>query len=177
MLQVSSQTVAMEHQARRVLESMGLAADIPLVGPATHANALAVGDPRRVRQIVRNLVSNAVRHGGAEVQVAVGTTGPLVCVEVSDNGPAVPEAEREAHVRTVSASPSPSAACRLGRDWSIGLNMSRDLAFRMDGDVTYRHTNGWSVFALNLPAVRSEPSESILGGNSPHQNGADLARD
>lgn len=159
-LEISLQTVDMEHQARSILESMGLASDIPLVGPATHANALAVGDPRRVRQILRNLVSNAVRHGGAEVQMAVGTTGLLVFVEMRDSGPAVPEAERK---RMFAPFQHPRHRQRHVDSVGIGLSMSRDLASRMNGDVTYRHADGWSVFALNLPAVRSEPSEYIMG--------------
>lgn len=155
-LEISFQTVDLEVQARHVLESMGLASDIAFVSPARDGDGFAVGDPIRVRQILRNLVSNAVRHGGAETQIAVGTTGPLAFVEVSDSGPAVPESERE---RMFAPFQHPRHRHRHVDSVGIGLNMSQELAYRMDGNVTYRHTNGWSVFALNLPAVRSEPSE------------------
>ncbi len=159
-LEILSETVDLEDQARRVLDSMGLASDTPLVGPATQEKALAVADPIRVRQILRNLVSNAVRHGGPEVKIAVGAIGRLVFVEVSDSGLAVPESEQE---RMFAPFQRARHRQRHVDSVGIGLSMSRDLASRMGGDVTYRHTNGWSVFTLNLPVVSSEPIEDAVG--------------
>lgn len=159
-LEISSQVVDLEHETRRILESMGLASDIPVVGPSTQTDALAIGDPIRVRQILRNLVSNAVRHGGAEVELAVRKTGSVPVVEVRDSGSAVPESERE---RMFAPFQHPRHRQRHVDSVGIGLSMSRDLAHRMGGEVTYRHTNGWSVFELNLPAARSEPSLNAVG--------------
>jgi signal transduction histidine kinase len=56
-----------------------------------------LGDRRRVEQILTNLLSNAAKYtpGGGLVEVAARTENGHVQVAVSDNGPGVPEAERE----------------------------------------------------------------------------------
>jgi signal transduction histidine kinase len=56
-----------------------------------------LGDRRRVEQILTNLLSNAAKYtpGGGLVQVAARSDNGQVQVSVADNGPGVPEAERE----------------------------------------------------------------------------------
>jgi two-component system, OmpR family, sensor histidine kinase PrrB len=46
-----------------------------------------------LRLVVENLVTNAIRHGGREVRVALAADGPALTVD--DDGPGVPDAERE----------------------------------------------------------------------------------
>ena len=46
-----------------------------------------------LRLLVDNLLVNAARHGGGSVSVTLEADGPVVCVD--DDGPGVPEAERE----------------------------------------------------------------------------------
>jgi signal transduction histidine kinase len=54
-------------------------------------------DPTRVRQIVHNLVANAMRHTppGERVRVRVARTGDEVAVSVVDRGPGIPASERQ----------------------------------------------------------------------------------
>ena len=59
--------------------------------------AVVAGDADRLRQVVDNLLANALRHSpdGAAVEVRV-TAGPdAVTIEVADHGPGVPVADRE----------------------------------------------------------------------------------
>ncbi|GAA4533830.1 sensor histidine kinase [Amycolatopsis samaneae] len=54
-------------------------------------DAVIVGDPRRLHTIVRNLVTNAVRHGAAPVTVTVDGDAPgHATVSVADSGPGLP---------------------------------------------------------------------------------------
>ncbi|MGZ5412153.1 MAG: sensor histidine kinase [Solirubrobacterales bacterium] len=71
--------------------------DMPLLGaesfeisPAPSGSIEA--DPDRLAQVLRNLVSNAVRHGGPEgtVRVAVEEAGDAVRFAVGDDGPGIP---------------------------------------------------------------------------------------
>ena len=48
------------------------------------------GDPLRIRQIVRNLVTNAVRYGGETVKVVGASIGDRRFITVEDDGPGVP---------------------------------------------------------------------------------------
>lgn len=59
------------------------------------------GDRELLTQMFANLVENALKHGGENAKIAIGATaatGPAV-VEISDNGPGIPEDEREAVFR------------------------------------------------------------------------------
>lgn len=51
------------------------------------------GDRERVHQVVTNLVDNALRHAADEVVVSATDGGDSVVVEVSDDGPGIPEDE------------------------------------------------------------------------------------
>ncbi|ESP87432.1 multi-sensor signal transduction histidine kinase [Candidatus Halobonum tyrrellensis G22] len=89
------------------------------------------GDPSRVRQLLENLFRNSVEHGGAGVTVSV--TGTDTGFAVTDDGPGVPEAERETVFETGYS--TNDAGTGFGLDivrsvaeahgWSISLAESR----------------------------------------------------
>ncbi len=74
------------------------AADVTVSVRVSPPGLHAVADPARLRQVVVNLVDNAIRHSppGGRVTVlaaAAGTSG--LRLEVCDEGPGIPPAERE----------------------------------------------------------------------------------
>jgi signal transduction histidine kinase len=113
----------------------------------------AWADPLRVRQIARNLISNAGRYGGAKVEVSVHARDERVVLCVSDNGPGVPEEDREEVFQAFGRSHGAS-----GRPGSIGLGLtvSRYLAEAMHGKLTYERDEGISRFSLELPKYHTE---------------------
>ena len=50
-------------------------------------------DPQRLKQLLENLLRNAVERGGPDVTVTVGRLDASFCV--ADDGPGIPPAERE----------------------------------------------------------------------------------
>jgi signal transduction histidine kinase len=69
----------------------------PSVGIALRVDAVpvrVVGDRARLAQVVRNLVDNACRHARSAVVVTVRRDGAHAAVDVADDGPGVPAAER-----------------------------------------------------------------------------------
>jgi signal transduction histidine kinase len=111
-------------------------------------------DPPRARQIVRNLISNAIKYGGPEVIVRIGDLGEVVAVDVCDNGLGVNPADSERiFLPYQTAHPQTTQPGAVG----LGLPISRELARTMGGDVTYQREQGWTVFRLALPKVSVMP--------------------
>ena len=82
-------------------------------------DASVKGDPALLRALVRNLVDNALRHGGAtQIEVAITKTGTGATLTVTDNGRGIAAEERsrvlQRFYRIASADFSPSPGSGLG---------------------------------------------------------------
>lgn len=112
----------------------------------------ATTDPGRLRQIIRNLVTNADRYGTPPIRITVSATEDEVRVEVRDCGDALPPEQRnDIFNRYHRAKERPGVAASVG----VGLTVSRELARVMGGDLTYDH-DGETVFTLTMPPARDE---------------------
>lgn len=110
-----------------------------------------VGDEFRVRQILRNLACNAVRHGGEKIWVDVRRDAEVCTIAISDNGDGVPDDFREqifAPYARAGRNQGPQPAV------GIGLTISRDLARLMGGDIRYQRIAGITIFEVTLPAFQ-----------------------
>ena len=117
--------------------------------------ALVEADAARLRQIMRNLISNSLRYGGPQIEVALSETADRGVVEVRDNGPGIPEQHQSAVFDAYHRAHDPK-----GQPASVGLGLtvSRQLARLMGGELDYRLEDGWSVFSLTLPLSTQEPA-------------------
>lgn len=107
-----------------------------------------VSDPQRIRQVVRNLVENASRYGGDHIRIDVIASHDGAHVLVCDDGPGVPRGKDEAVFAPYQSAHAPGTQpASVG----IGLTLSRGLARRMGGELSYRREDGWTVFDLMLP--------------------------
>lgn len=129
-----------------VLEAVALERGV--VVDASRVEGWANADPLRFRQILRNLVVNAIRYGGSHLRIETKSSLEGAFVYVWDNGDGIAEEQRE----TVFE-PYERAHLALGLPGSVGLGLSisRQLARLMGGDLTYEYISGWSVFTLRLP--------------------------
>jgi protein-histidine pros-kinase len=110
------------------------------------------GDPARVRQILRNLVSNAIRYGAAPITIEVLERGMVGVVAVSDRGS---EISAEDQIRIFEPYERAHEAEGLTASMGLGLSISRALASLMDGSLDYHHTDGRNVFEMCLPLAES----------------------
>jgi signal transduction histidine kinase len=133
------------------VELLGMAAeeaarvDAAVVGAPT----TVVGEDRLLRRALRNLLENARRYGGAEVEVSVEAQGSEAVVRVSDRGPGVPEAMRERIFESFFRLPGHAEqAGGVG----LGLSLVRQIAQRHGGSVRCEgREGGGSCFVLSLP--------------------------
>ena len=131
---------------------VSLLPDVPARIELPQTGVRALADPVRLRQIMRNLVVNAGRYGGSDIEIGIARNDGHVVVQVRDNGTGIPENEWEAIF-----DPYRTSQHRQHQPASVGLGLtiSRLLARRMAGDLTYRYENAQSVFELTLPTADS----------------------
>ncbi|MFT4936066.1 MAG: signal transduction histidine kinase/ActR/RegA family two-component response regulator [Pseudoalteromonas distincta] len=120
----------------------------------------ARGDPFRLRQILNNLLSNAIKFtddGAVAVRVLTSTQphGEFLQVEVTDTGPGIPPRQLERLFNAFEQLEASTARTHGGT--GLGLNISRQLAKLMGGDLTVNSLAGdGTTFSLRLPHTRLE---------------------
>ena len=110
--------VTREYAGRNALPRIELAAD----------SVFAEADERRMAQVVRNLLDNAVRHASGAVHVLVRGEGPYAAIVVDDDGPGVPEELRTRVFDRLVREPN-------GGGSGLGLAICRWVARAHGGDV------------------------------------------
>ena len=134
------------------LEDLALpvAEEFPGVAVDGTAAATVLGDPERLRQLLRNLVANAVRAAGsaAEVTVRVSDRNGLVELGVTDTGPGI----------------APDVLPRIfdkfykgaGGGSGLGLAIARQIVEHHGGEIAVDSRPGLTTFRVTLPAVEGE---------------------
>jgi signal transduction histidine kinase len=114
-------------------------------------------DAARLKHIVTNLLSNAVRHGGPAAGIDVTQADNLVAIEVWDNGPGVSEDRIDKLFdRFVHTDDAPLLTGSVG----LGLAVASRLAGLMGGGLRYQRYGGKTFFIVTLPGV-SEPDDDL----------------
>ncbi|MEX2653120.1 MAG: HAMP domain-containing sensor histidine kinase [Acidimicrobiia bacterium] len=127
------------------------------VGMSVHAACPPISvraDPLRLRQVIRNLVSNADRYGGPDIRVEAREMGRVVVLTVIDNGDGVaPEIEDRLFQRYLHEGREALLAGSVG----LGLAIARSLVEAMGGSVRYFRVDDHSVFSITLPKGADQP--------------------
>ncbi|PZF85950.1 sensor histidine kinase [Jiangella anatolica] len=144
--------------ARHDLRTLDPSRTVELTGPdgdGTPGPAPVDADEDRLRQVVANLVGNAVAHTppGSAVRIGVGTVGDKAVLDVIDEGPGMtPEQAERVFDRFYRANPSRTRAG--GASAGLGLAIARSIAHAHGGDVELRTRLGDGArFRLTLPLV------------------------
>ncbi|NNF63556.1 MAG: HAMP domain-containing histidine kinase [Acidimicrobiia bacterium] len=117
-------------------------------------SATVVADRTRLRQVLRNLMSNAVRHGGPIIEVLGEVVDDKYRISVSDNGEGVGD---EVVERLFQRFVHDGKASVVGGSVGLGLAIARSLAAEMGGDLRYERVDGWTVFTFELELVSIDP--------------------
>ncbi len=159
---VRSEAVELDVQVRTVIA--GITVPPGTTVTCSVESRVVDADSVRVRQILRNLLTNAVRYGGTNIEARMSSSRGAVAVEIVDDGAGIPEADRERIFEAYErAHDTPGQPGSVG----IGLTVSRALAELMGGSLTYRFDTK-SVFTLELPremnASLNEPEAKMDRG-------------
>lgn len=139
-----------------------------------HTPRWLAGDAVRVRQILMNLVSNALKFtevGRVVIRAAPAQAGGVV-ISVSDTGVGMTH-EQIGRLFTPFGQGDPSVARRFGGT-GLGLTICRQLAQLMDGEVTVESTPGaGSTFTVRLALAAAEaPAVGRRETSAPSLEGA-----
>jgi len=110
-------------------------------------------DRRKVLQIVRNLVSNALKYRSQRMRLSINGEQDLF-IAVSNDGPGIPDKDREAvYKRFVRINSSnPKDAPGLG----LGLFCIKALVERMKGDISLGSGEGFNtIFTVRIPSLQT----------------------
>jgi signal transduction histidine kinase len=115
--------------------------------------AFVLADPARTRQVLENLIDNAIKYaGGGPVRVAVERGDGVVAFGVSDEGPGIPEDRQERIFEKFYRSDVQMEGGVGGA--GLGLYISRELVRRMGGRLWVESTRGaGSLFSFELPSL------------------------
>ena len=125
------------------------------VSIAHQGEAMVIGDPDALARVLRNLLDNAVRAGGADgtIRLELQRSPTAVRATVSDDGPGVPpEARDRIFEGFVRLNGSSSAGTGLG------LAIARAIARQHHGSVTCDACDTGARFTLELPAADVSPA-------------------
>jgi PAS domain S-box-containing protein len=162
--------------ADNVVELLAARAFAKGIGLACHVKPdvpqMISADPGRVRQVLLNLIGNAIKFtdvGGVLVTIATvqGDAGTNIRFTVSDTGPGLSEGDRERIFEEFEQADGTSTRVHGGA--GLGLAISRRLAAAMGGTLTVSSKPGeGSAFSLEIPAAEATPPppgrEGILLG-------------
>ena len=147
---IKSEILDLRAEVEGVTALLGLAAEIS-------GSGIVVADAGRVRQIVRNLLTNAQRYGGPNIAVSLCPAPGGVALRVSDDGPGIPQADAERVFVPYERIVRTDTESGLG----LGLFVSRSLARLMGGDLTLLADRAHTTFELTLPPPPPyEPGEA-----------------
>ncbi len=114
---------------------------------------MVTGDARLLGRLVRNLMHNALRHGGTPVTATVAQAGGEAEIRVRDHGRGIPETES---ARVFEPFYRPSGRSEATGGWGLGLALVRQIAERHGGAVRYESpSGGGACFIVTLPVYRA----------------------
>jgi signal transduction histidine kinase len=151
------QTLADLYTVRAVDKGLEFKLDLQLESPCW-----VTGDPARVRQVLHNLLGNAVKftqRGAITLTLLRDAQTGRLTAEVQDSGPGI-EASELAHVFEAFRQVG-NAASKPFEGTGLGLTIARDIAQAMGGDISMRSTVGVgtsALFTALLPSTSPPPS-------------------
>ncbi len=167
-LQIDAEPVDLVEVVREMSEALAIEGGIDLSNLAmSFRQERIVGhwDRLRVQQIIANLLSNAVRHGGGSlVSIDACVEGDAAVLVVSDQGPGIDEKDQ----RRIFEPLERAAAAQRSGGLGLGLYVSRQAVQGMGGSISVNSSPGsGACFTVRLP-LAGAACVALVGTPSAH---------
>lgn len=129
----------------RRLTSLDITIDAPPVQ--------AVADNHQLARALRNLTDNAARHCASRVELRLSESGRFVTIEVIDDGPGIPQADRDRIFDRFVRLDQSRARTQGGT--GLGLSIAREIAVSLGGALDLVDSDVGARFSLTIPRADS----------------------
>ncbi len=136
-------------------------------------------DGPRLQQVLRNLVSNAIKYGtpDAPVRTLIVGTVPDVRFEVTNSGPPIEQADLDQIFNPLQRGSAAGQAHATDDSLGLGLYIVREIAHAHGGEVNVRSADGVTVFNVRLARHTQSPTSSGPPKQAAEPNAAPDRRD
>ena len=151
---LSREPLSISELAPRVVDQLGPVLDGHDVQVQVEPGVIAAADPDAVTRILTNLLTNAVKFSpvGSLIRLAVATDAAAAVLSVADEGPGVPDEDRDRVFDRFYRGEAPEVAGTRGT--GIGLAVVKELAERMGGSVSVENRPAAGArFVVMLPTT------------------------
>lgn len=131
------------------------------------------GSPDDLRRLVRNLLDNAAQHARSSVHLAVSHDDDVARLDVHDDGPGVPPAERDRVFDRFYRADAARSRASVGT--GLGLAIARAIADRHGGTLEMVDSDRGAHVVLQLPVERAPSTRTPtqpVGGQEPPITGS-----
>lgn len=113
------------------------------------------GDPEQLGRVISNLFDNAKRHAASQVAAHVTTSNGTVSVDIDDDGPGIPEAQRGNIFERFSRTDDSRSRDQGGA--GLGLAIAHDIISAHNGTITAQRSPwlGGARLSISLPDART----------------------
>jgi two-component system OmpR family sensor kinase len=146
-------------------DALAIAADREII-LAAPAPAIVLGDPHQLRQVIANLLRNAVVHtpDGTPIEVAVAGDENEATVTVRDHGPGIPAEAGEAIFERFWRADPGRGRGKAGA--GLGLSIVASIVAAHGGRATAENApDGGARFAVTIPAREAAPPAPAPAGH------------
>src|SRR3954465_4400570 len=146
------------HDARSIAPKRPVTMEV-IDGPGTPE---VLGDEARLRQVLGNLVANALQHTpeSASIAIRVGTKQDSAILEVADEGPGM--SREDAHRVFERFYRTDSSRDRASGGTGLGLSIVDSLVYAHGGTVTVTTAPGRGCrFTVKLPRIADVPAHDV----------------
>ena len=137
-------------QVARETEALGVSARVEVGAETVTAEA----EKRYLHRVLQNLAGNAVRYANGRIRLSAGSDDGWVFVAVEDDGPGIPEKDREKVFEPFTR--LDDSRTRASGGYGLGLSIVARIAFWFGGRVRVEQSQalGGARFVMEWPAVQ-----------------------
>ena len=114
---------------------------------------VVMADALRIRQVIRNLLSNAIRHGGPNIRIVITARSGIMTCTVTDDGP---ELDPAVAGRLIRDSEHEEPIGLLTEGTGLGLAIAASLSRRMGGVIQHVADREETTITLAIPLAPAD---------------------